>query len=331
MNSDRLRLLFEKYATNSISEQERSEFFQLVSDAKADDQLKEMLDDLWSSLPEEHVHVSLPNEIYPNILKFAKEGEGRGSGKFLWLKVAAAFAVITLATAGLFLHRSLPSANLSLVSEKTTPERHESFVRLPDGSTVVLNAGSKLDYPGSFEGKKTREVYLEGEAFFDIRHDPEHPFIVHSGDVFTTVLGTSFNIRAFVNAEEVVVTVTRGKVQVSNHQKVLGVIAGDQQITIHKATTYSKIQAVNSGESLSWMERDIFFDDVTMEEAVAELENRFNVEIKLLNDDIRTCRFTATFVKGEDLEQILLVICEFNKVSFDQTQNAITIDGAGCK
>ncbi|HEY0739924.1 MAG TPA: FecR domain-containing protein [Chryseosolibacter sp.] len=331
MNTDRLRFLFEKYVTNTISEQERSEFFQLVSNADADEEVKKMLEELWNSLPEENFHVNISNDVYSNVIGPTRDTDTRAETKFPWLKVAAAFALVTVASAALFVYRSLAPVAPSTVSQETTSAKHESFIRLPDGSTVVLHAGSALHYPDSFEGKKTREVYLDGEGYFDVKHDSEHPFIVHAGNVITKVLGTSFNVKAFANDEEIVVTVTRGKVQVSNSQKVLGIVGRDQQITVNKTTINGDIKNVDTQDAVSWMERDILFDNVTMEEAVVELENRFNVRIELLDDKIKKCRFTATFIKGEDLEQILLVICEFNNVTFRQTEVQIEIDGKGCE
>src|SRR5690606_5004009 len=88
---------------------------------------------------------------------------------------------------------------------------------------------SVLNYPKEFG--ETREVHLEGEGFFDIKHDPTRPFVVTSGNLTTTVLGTAFNIRALPNDDRIVVTVIRGKVQVKDGERVLGVIADDSPNT----------------------------------------------------------------------------------------------------
>jgi ferric-dicitrate binding protein FerR (iron transport regulator) len=87
---------------------------------------------------------------------------------------------------------------------------HRQLINLPDGSKVVLNANSKLEYPPGFSNN-TREVYLDGEAYFDIAHDPGKPFIVHTGSISTRVLGTAFNINAYRSQQFVEVTVTRVK------------------------------------------------------------------------------------------------------------------------
>lgn len=332
MKTDRLRFLFNKYVSQTLSDDEKNEFFELISDAGADEDLRKLIDQIWNSLPEEDVHIKLSPNVYKNIVRQSQQVSDVRTRKFRFLQMAAAIGFIAVTSLGIYLYSSSADDQIQINKEFSETHRRDSFVRLPDGSTVVLNENSSLTYPDSFDGS-TREVVLEGEGFFDIKHDTSKPFIVRSGTVVTRVLGTAFNIKAFPGGEDVVVTVTRGKVEVSADKKVLGVITQDQQITVNKKTNVADQHVVNSEETIAWIERDIFFDDVTMEQAIQELENRFDVQIKFLNDQIKECRFTATFIRGEDLDQILLVICEFNKASFvrKESGNLIEIDGAGCQ
>jgi ferric-dicitrate binding protein FerR (iron transport regulator) len=335
MTNQRLRFLFDRYVNQTSTEDEKAEFFQLISNAAQDPELSSMMDQLWNSVPEENVHVLLPDLVFENVLNTKRGNTGvRKTHRpgFAWLKVAAAIGFVSMSFAGLYFNLT-PSSILAENSQQGQPKKTDSFIRLPDGSTVILNTGSALKYPPSFDGQQIREVYLEGEGFFDIKHDPSRPFIVHAGQVKTTVLGTAFNIKAFPNEAEVTVTVTRGKVEVSSDQKVLGVLTHDQQIKVNKKSDHTNVKEIDSRIATTWIERDLTFDDVTMEEAAQELENRFNVKIVLMNENIKACRFTATFVKGEDIEQILLVICEFNKVTFsyDNEENLIVVNGEGCR
>src|SRR6202000_336004 len=97
------------------------------------------------------------------------------------------------------------------------PRGQRSVVRLSDSTIVYLGPDSKINFPGRFNGK-TRELNLEGEAFFQVKKDHQHPFIIHTGDVSTTVLGTSFKITAF-KGEPLTVSVATGKVRVDEKQK----------------------------------------------------------------------------------------------------------------
>src|SRR5690606_2859673 len=114
---------------------------------------------------------------------------------------------------GIYFTIQSPHRENKMVINSVNSNEHR-LLHLPDGSTVIVGVGSKLNYPSSFDSLRTREVYLEGQAYFDIRHNPQKPFIIHTGKVATTVLGTSFNIKAWPEDQDITVTVTRGKVRV---------------------------------------------------------------------------------------------------------------------
>jgi ferric-dicitrate binding protein FerR (iron transport regulator) len=247
----------------------------------------------------------------------------------IWRTIAVAASVFVAALA---LFYFTPSGD-HVIADNTTaqlPLEHQ-IIKLPDGSVVKLNHGSSLDYPESFAGKETREVFLIGEGYFDIQHDPAHEFIVRTGNLKTVVLGTAFNIKAYPTDNDITVTVTRGKVRVSDDNNVLGVITPDQQITFNKDSQAIDRKLVDSRNAIAWSDKDIFFDDITLYEAARQLEMRFQVKIRLTDQKLRNCRFTATFVRGENINQMLTVICEFNGAQFvnDESGN-IEITGPGC-
>ena len=211
----------------------------------------------------------------------------------------------------------------------TADDEHKK-IKLPDGSIVILNQGSTLEFPADFSGS-TREVVLKGEGYFDIKHNTEKPFIVHTGKINTIVLGTAFNIKAYDKENDVVVTVTRGKVMVKNEDKMLGLIIPDQQIVFNKTQMKSSLAPVISSKMIEWQKKDLFFDDVTMDEATALLAKRFNIRITFANEESKDCRFTATFLKGESLDEILQVITSFNHITYQKKSGEIIISGKGCK
>jgi ferric-dicitrate binding protein FerR (iron transport regulator) len=187
---------------------------------------------------------------------------------------------------------------------------------LPDGSTVILSPGSKLNYPSSFDGMQKREVFLDGQAFFDIKHNATRPFIVHTGKIETIVLGTAFNIKALPGEKEITVTVKRGKVKVIDENKELGIITPNQQITYNKEKVSSDIKVVDSDSYLNWKEQDLLFDNLTIAEAAKLLEEKYKVEIVISDSSISSQRFTATFTKNDTFEQALKSICVFNGVNY---------------
>jgi transmembrane sensor len=333
MENSRLATLFLRYTSNAITQTEKEEFFELLSKPGNDEQVKMLMDKLWETIPEENPQITIHEKHLNKIL--AKSGPAipiNRSSQFAWLqKVAAVLLVAVLATGTMYFFSAIEkNSNDQRATENSVPEHN--FINLPDGSTVILNADSKLDFPESFNNLASREVYLTGEGFFDIKHNDSKPFIVHTGKISTTVLGTAFNVKALPGEDDITVTVARGKVKVSENNKILGIIERDQQITFNKESAFSSQTQVNSKQTIAWIERDIFFDDVTLEAAVEQLEERFQVTVQFQNENLKTCRFTATFIKGEDLKQILQVICEFNHATFNYNEEnqVVKIEGPGC-
>lgn len=250
------------------------------------------------------------------------------------VRMAAAALIIIAAglSAWYFLRTGRKPAETLAVAHSlpATPGEH-SYIILPDGSKVLLNAGSTLRYPPAFRGR-TREVYLSGEGYFDIHHDPRQPFIVHTGNVKTVVLGTAFDIKAFPGQPNVVVTVTRGRVRVENETKMLGILTRDEQLTVtNDQGDHPTKQLVKPEEVMSWKADDILFDDEPVSEVVVELQKRFAVSIQLQNPALGNCRVTASFLHHETAEEIIKVISGINHMQYRVDEDStIALDGEGC-
>ncbi len=251
--------------------------------------------------------------------------------KVLWRSIAAIAAVLALFFAIYLLWPALQNRlNPAQLTVLKVPSNQKKYIILADGSKIWINSLSELKYPKVFNDK-TREVYLSGEAYFDIRHDASRPFIIHTGKVVTTVLGTAFNIKEDDLQNTVVVTVTRGKVSVANEDEPLGVITPNQQISFNTVNKQHTQKNVDANQVIAWQENDIHFDDITFADAAMQLEQRFKVKISFANEKIKNCRFTGTALKEENLDKILKVICTFNKATYQtKADGSIIIDGPGC-
>lgn len=329
MDNVRLTFLFYRYVNKTCSETERRELLNLLSQPENETQVKILMEELWNDLPHRQLSSDASERLLERVL--LKEESDTSSPRFFLLRRIAASVLITLLSIGGIYYFVTLDARSDYVVQKSTPDQAlPAFVKLSDGSTVVLNAGSKLDYPESFAGN-VREVSLEGEGYFDITPDALRPFVVHTGRIKTTVLGTAFNIRAYPKQENVTVTVKRGKVQVSDEQNVIGIINPNQQITFNTHYRNAEQTTVNTDEATQWMERDIFFDDITLGHAIDQLEKRFELSIDVENERLANCRFTGTFVKGEDLKQILTILCEFNNATLkEKPSGGFVIEGGEC-
>lgn len=247
-----------------------------------------------------------------------------------WKNMVAVAAIITafLVLFSLWPYLVQEFSTSSLVHLKM-PADTKQQITLSDGSRVWVNAGSELKYTTVFKGN-TREVYLRGEAYFDVKKDPKRPFIVHTGKLTTTVLGTAFNIKTDTENNEIKVTVTKGKVKVSKGKQTLALLIPDQQIVYHTASeTYSKY-TVDADKLVNWLPSDLFFDNVTFGDAAKILSKRFNVKIEFANEQIKNCRFSGTAIANKEIEEILDVICRFNNSTYKRERNTITIFGSGC-
>jgi ferric-dicitrate binding protein FerR (iron transport regulator) len=155
-------------------------------------------------------------------------------------------------------------------------------VTLPDASVVRLNAGSSIRFPEKFDTDK-RQITLSGEAFFEVTKDPNSPFEVKTNNITTTVLGTSFNIKAF-EQEQATVTVATGKVEVetkngASTNKLL--LLPNQQAVYNKKENLFKMEEVDSRHYFEWTSGTIRFNNDPLEEVVKILERWYNVKIQL--------------------------------------------------
>ena len=242
-----------------------------------------------------------------------------------WISIAAVLTVIF--STGLFFF-----FKTSEQQKQNTQELSETIenrlIQLPDGSTVIISPGSRLSYPSTFDGLSKRKVYLDGQAYFDIKHNPHKPFIIHTDKLKTTVLGTAFVINAWADDPDIEVTVSRGRVKVEDQfNKTIGVITRNEQITYNKMSERVIQKVVNAPEYLQWKEQDLLLTDVTVAEASKLLEERFNVKIVISDDHIKSKRFTTNFQKGVILEKILHSLAEFNdaEYSYDKSKAEVVI------
>ncbi|MDO3695156.1 FecR domain-containing protein [Wenyingzhuangia sp. chi5] len=152
-------------------------------------------------------------------------------------------------------------------------------VVLSDGTTVFLNAGSSLRYPEYFDVEGAREVYLKGEAFFNVTKDEAHPFIVKTQDALVQVLGTQFNLSAYDDDETVHCELLEGKVLFSNLSKTSVALTSGEQALVNKGSSDVQKSTVAVSEYTSWMRGELIFSETPFPQIVKKIERSFNVKI----------------------------------------------------
>lgn len=209
-----------------------------------------------------------------------------------------------------FLNKSIPLQNISSKEEVkfyefSTKRGEKATVPLSDGSIVYLNADTKLIYPQYFDTKK-RFLKLEGEGYFSINSDPDRPFIVQTGDKFTVVKGTEFNIKFRNNKFSVVVT--RGRVIVYNQDssKFVDLVKG--QLSFAKGDGFSQPIKVDTRLYTAWRENKLSFVETPLEEVLEEIERFYDVDAICKNKKILSRTLTGYF-DSDSIDEIL------NKIS----------------
>ncbi|MBO9152169.1 FecR family protein [Chitinophaga sp. GCM10012297] len=249
------------------------------------------------------------------------------------LRWAAVLAGLIALAGGAAYYFKPTSRQSQLAKEYRIPAAHVRHITLPDSSLVILRAGSRLEYPEVFNGG-TREVTLVGEAYFDIRRDTSKTFVIHSGRLRTTVLGTAFNIKAYEGASEITVSVTRGKVKVeTEHEgKLLAVLMPDQQVVYNNLEAAAIRQPVIADSAIQWVRKDMVFENLPFATVTQAIAARYHINIRFENEELASCPIRASFNGTESLETILSVVCDIRNASYIiEDENNILITGEGCQ
>ncbi len=237
-----------------------------------------------------------------------------------WSKIAAILIVALLA--GFWgINRWTGKQQKTQFCEISVPYGQKTQVDLADGSKVWLNAGTSFRYPRSFSGE-IRQVEIDGEGYFEVAKDKEHPFIVKTVAFEVKVMGTSFNLSSYKSDEYNSLALLTGSVQLStkNKQQKIMLTPGDKAI-LNKQSNSIRVVQSDVENSASWREDVLIFDDLSLSEISKLLERHFDVKIQIRKDKIRQIRYSGRFKSDEGLNEILDIIRETSPVKFNYKQN----------
>jgi transmembrane sensor len=211
------------------------------------------------------------------------------------------------------------------------------LVALPDGSKVWLNKHSTLEYAADFSGA-AREVRLSGEAFFEVRKDPAHPFTVLSAESRTRVLGTSFNVRAYPAEDSVEVSVVTGKVAFASRRShpdsvlltpgMRGVLPAPAP---DKAPGPVRQTATADANFRAWQTGELAFDNASLSHVIRTLRTTFGTTITVADKALLNCRFTGTFRQPDPAQVLQVVSIATNATLTGDAMNGYILGGRGCE
>lgn len=254
------------------------------------------------------------------------------SRKFSFMKIAASILLITALSYSLWVtsnnKQEIAHSAVVIIEKSTLPGQKLTF-KLPDGTSVKLNAASSLRFTQSADDNSIRQVYLEGEAFFDVAKDVNRPFVVMTPELITTALGTSFNVNAYSLEDKQTVSLLTGRVLVkktsgtSDESEYL--LPGDQLLFNKREDDFQKVQ-FNADRELAWSNGTIVFEDTDFEHVVLRLERWYGVQFEIINENKKIKDAFSGAFENESLERVLNILSFSGGFEYNIKENIVTIE-----
>jgi transmembrane sensor len=336
MVNDRFIQLLTKKLSDEIDESELAELnYMLISDEECLRQYN-FFKNYWAQDEEKYSNEELLFQRIRSKITGPEDIEDTDSKKgwirrfpFFWRSLAAALILgIGVFTYYWYAHRASAVSDRGNIAMTKTPSRTKSKIYLSDGSVITLNSETVLRYPSSFGGP-TREVYLNGEAFFNVKKDHAHPFIVHAGKMNIKVLGTSFNVKSYANDKNMETTLIKGAIEVTladrpsdriilkpneklvlnnktfNKPRANSLPAPEESNTNYALTSLTHLRSNDTTiVETSWVNNELVFKDESFSDLANQMERWYGIKVKFKNSNTKDYRFTGVFVK-ENIVQAL--------------------------
>ena len=233
---------------------------------------------------------------------------------------------------------SQPTANLPVTRQYNATQQVQTLL-LPDSSRVELQPGSSLRYATGLTGPR-REVHLEGEAFFQVRKNPARPFLVLTSQVVTTVLGTSFDVRAYPGGTQALVAVREGKVAVQprhlasldatpTHPSKTGVLLLPNQQAVYSVASQRLVKQLVP-RPVMLVPQVFEFEERPVAEVLAALQKAYGVPMRYNRQQLAGCTVSITFY-NEPLHEKLELLCKALGTTYTLANGEVTIEGTGCR
>jgi ferric-dicitrate binding protein FerR (iron transport regulator) len=292
------------------------------------EELRDLLQNHWSDFSNESLPKGNVDHILRKLHKQIDREENRIKGnRFItaFQKIAAILIIpLILSFLAVFYFQSKTDSTETAFAEIQCPLGVRTKFILPDGTTGFLNSGSTLEYPVLFSNN--RNVKLKGEAFFDVYHDEEHPFIVNTPNLSTKVLGTQFNVIAYGSESCEEIILKEGIVEIYSIQgKKLASLESDHRLALNTATRQFKTNQVEAKQYVSWTEGKLVFRNESMQLVADRLGRWYNVEIEIEDEELLHYAFRATFM-DEPLDEVLKLLARTAPLKYKEIKRETSND-----
>jgi len=316
--------IFERYLLNQATNEEVRRLSQWIRNSR---ELSEWMERQITESPndmDKDIQIQMFNRIKTEIYK-QENNRPKPSSQAInfryWLRIAAIILLPLLTATGVYLYMSGSATKAPLIV--TVDRGQKASVTLPDGSKVWLNSLSSITYNPDYN-KYKRELILNGEAYFEVAHNPQKPFIVNCNDLSVEALGTSFGVKAY--DEDVVISsiLMTGKIKVTTPDGIK-ILQPNERVMYDKLTRKAKQSSVtNAHDFTGWIHNELRFENESLGEIAKNIQRIYNVEIIFSSERIKKLRYTGT-VGNNSLESVLNIISLTSPLSFKIEKNKVML------
>lgn len=299
------------------SEQNKKEFIQLkkiwiLSNESYNDKISDSAPRVW-------------NNIIDNISKESSKIYTKRT-LIYYASISAAVAVLLMLTLNVFLKNDFSGNNIQY-TDIYMPRGEKGQVSLPDGTKVWLNADSKLTFSNDFNSAN-RIVFLDGEAYFDVKKNDDHEFIVKTNTVDVKVHGTAFNVSAYSESKNIDVFLQRGSVSIhkTDVKEELASLLPNQHISIQKDSYTTHIKNFDDNSEIAWTFDELIFEHTPLKEVLAKMGNWYGVNITVASSpSLQDLKYRFK-IKSESLTEILELINKMTPIEYKIDGKEVTIN-----
>lgn len=239
-----------------------------------------------------------------------------------WLQYTAVACIASILS--IVIYRIIPIQSPSNYTTIEVPRGQYSKVYLPDSTIVWINSETKLSYSDNYMTTKIRRVKLEGEAYFNVKRDTKHPFIIQSKDINVKVLGTEFNVKSYDSDLETIVSLKSGSIEVSNNEVSKQIYPG--QVLRVKDNKFTIDPNATAESSYSWINGELHFEEENFMNIIEALERKFNIDIHVNNESLKNRKLTCRIQKNTSLSEVLEILKNATDLKYEINQLKVIIN-----
>lgn len=296
-----------RYLNGELSDGDRQQILEWIDSSEDNHRTYCQIKDIWDTL------IVKEDRSEAALLQFYKQ---QAHDHFfnqkvlkLWKVAASIAAVIAIAFISHFVYNLNVNEQVAVVTESTmvtikVPLGSKSEVVLADGSSVKLNSGTQLQYPGQFLAGK-REVYLKGEAYFSVHSDSANPFIVRTDDYNVQATGTQFNVCSYDDDGYSSVTLEEGTVSIMFNDESIVDISPAQKLCLNRDNRNYQILSSDVRFETAWKEGEFRFKEIGFPLLIKKLERWYDVKLSHTSPELKTMLYSGNFKNQETIWQVL--------------------------